>query len=172
MLVMACIAILVQNASVPHSTTERLSVKELIVVDDGGHKLIRMGAENGNDAKITIFSKAEKPAVDVGVDQGNQGRFIRILNDDGQMLGSLNTNSANGAATLYLGESKHFPRIILGALPSDIPPGPTGDWVLQFKHPGLIVKPISIFVRSDGYASLGVRLPDGRGWYLPPEGSR
>lgn len=150
------------------SRTIRAERFELLGKDGTVRAYWGQSAEGG---LVTAFvdSKGDVRA-EFGVTEDGSVQWLRMCGPDGEGRIRLGTDQFS-QASLYLGDDKHESRVVLGAIPSDLPMR-AASWGLLFPRKGSFDAWAAIGVReesAEGHATpfLAIRDQSGSRWIAP-----
>lgn len=158
-LVAAFVSVLVYRVTAQQHDTDvfaaKVETRELVIVDEHRRPTARFRS-NSDRTLLQFYGVNGDVALEVGVVVSDGERYVRAFHAGGQVLFALNSLPPDGQATLYLGDKSWTPRLVLGALNTDIYGHEyEGEWGMHFALPGSGKKALSMLVR---------RSPKGSGW--------
>jgi hypothetical protein len=131
-----------------------LETKRLIIRNQSGN----IAAELRSDEETTtlvFFSPNHKELITMGVAQPSASRYLRFLDNKGDIVGAWNHIGKHSEGTFYIGDSEKTARVHLGALDPELTDEPTYIW-------GLMVRP---HLRTSGAVSVySLKKPDRADW--------
>ncbi len=126
-----------QNVTAPDGSFNKLEAKEIVLIDDAGNPLARLGTE-GNRVSLVFLDSEKQPAVEIGTQPDENTRYLTFYGQDyARVLASL-SSGPDGRSTLTLGDEGWENRVILGALSEDMVGRPLDGFGLllpNFEHP-------------------------------------